>query len=315
MQPRNETRPTSFNFVRTRRAVPFAATTDACTAADASGAIEPYRQLWQVEGKRLVLYVTDTGDFDRVAITRVKEEFSHLFLDLAPPGVLDDITEGMRRVLPDPICDSCRRRTRCGRRFHVVEGPPFANEEAWISRHMAGLRGLVLDVGCGEQLYREELVPLVRSGIVEYHGLDPDEHSISRLRAELPGARCFLGGIEEFRGKPASYDHILCLRSLNHVADADEAIARMAELLRPGGQLLLVESTPFAMLRRLDQVTAADQAPRAGHQHLRNLSSEDVLPLARRHALRVLQHHPASRETSNEWILLLVRGSLNQAQA
>src|SRR5205814_3355503 len=114
-----------------------------------------------------------------------------------------------------------------------------------------------------------------------------------------------LGDIEDFWGEPASYDHILCLRSLNHVADVDEALARMAGLLKPRGSLLLVECTPFAMLRQREQVTAADRAPRAGHQHFRNVTSEEVLPYARRRALQVLHHHPASLQTTNEWILLL----------
>ena len=76
-----------------------------------------------------------------------------------------------------------------------------------------------------------------------------------------------------------------------------------------GGSLLLVEMTPFAMLRRAEQVAAADRAPRAGHQHFRNLASEDVLPFVRRHRLQVVEHHPATRETSNQWILLLARDS------
>ena len=61
------------------------------------------------------------------------------------------------------------------------------------------------------------------------------------------------------------------------------------------------------MLREATQVAAADRAPRAGHQHFRNMASEDVLPFLGRHRLRVVEHRPASRETSNEWILLLAR--------
>ena len=243
--------------------------------------------------------MTDTGDFEPAEIARVKDELSHLFFDRAPAGVLDDFTEGMRRVLPDTTCDACTNRTRCGRRFHVVDGPTFAREEAWIANYVAGLRGRVLDVGCGEQLYRNELTPLVRSGRVQYTGLDPDEVSLAPLRAALPQGRFYVGGIEDFRGEPASYDHILCLRSLNHVVDVDEALARMAGLLRPGGSLLLVECTPFAMLRRPEQVAAADQAPRAGQQHFRNLASDDVIPFARRRALHVLEHHPATLQTTN----------------
>jgi hypothetical protein len=61
------------------------------------------------------------------------------------------------------------------------------------------------------------------------------------------------------------------------------------------------------MLREAKQVAAADRAPRAGHQHLRNMASDEVLPFLRRHRLRVVEHHPATPETTNQWILLLAR--------
>lgn len=301
------TRANSFNFVRSATTVAWTRTADACLAHSAAGGADPQRQVWLVEDDRLVLHETDTGDFTPAEITRVKDEWSHLFLDRAPAGVLDDFTDGMRRVLPDATCQACPHRTHCGRRFRTTEGPPFAREEAWIASYIGGLRGRVLDVGCGEQLYRDQLAPLIRSRTIEYTGLDPDAPSLARIRAALSGGRFILTGIEEFHDEPASYDRILCLRSLNHVLDVDEALARMAGLLAPGGQLLLVETTPFAMLRRPEQVAAADRAPRAGHQHFRNVSSLDVLPLTRRRALHLVEHHRAGLEGTNEWILLFER--------
>lgn len=309
--PLEGTKANSFNFVRTAAAVPWTAAAAECTAfrgpEDGGRGTVPElcRQVWLVEGDRLVLYSTDTGDFGPDEIAKIKDEMSHIFVDRAPAGVLDDFKEGMRRVLPDPVCDPCTNRRRCSRRFCVVEGPPFAREEKWIADYVTRLRGRVLDVGCGEQLYRDELAPLVRSGVVRYTGLDPDELSLDPLRQALPEGSFYVGGIEDFWGEPASYDRILCLRSLNHVFSLDEATARMSHFLKPGGQLLIVETTPFAMLREAEQVAAADRASRAGHQHFRNLTSEDVLPFARRRSLRILEHHPASLHTSNEWILLL----------
>ena len=302
-----ETRANSFNFIRSARAVPYRASAAACEAHAATDGVAPARHVWLVDGAELSRYDTDTGDFDGAEIARIKDAWSHLFLDRAPAGVLDDFIEGMRRLLPDPTCAGCAQQARCGHRYQVVDAPPFAREEAWIAAFVARLRGRVLDVGCGEQLYRDALAPLVRSGAVHYSGLDPDVPSLERLRAALGGGRFHRGGIEDFWDEPDSYDTILCLRSLNHVFDVDEAVARMAALLRPGGQLLIVETTPFAMLRRAEQVAAADQAPRAGHQHFRNLTSTEVLPFARRRGLRVRAHHPAGLATSNEWILLLER--------
>jgi 2-polyprenyl-3-methyl-5-hydroxy-6-metoxy-1,4-benzoquinol methylase len=302
-----QTQANSFNFIRTSTSVACTADAATCTAHVIARGLDPLRHLWLVDGDRLLLYETDTHDFAPAEIVRIKDEWNHLLLDQAPAGVLDDFIEGMRRVLADRVCDPCAHRARCGRRFRVVDGPPFAREEAWIANYVAGLRGRVLDVGCGEQLYQKELAPLLASGVVEYTGLDPDEPSLTRIRDALPQGRFHLLGIEDFYGELESYDCILCLRSLNHVVDLDEALSRMAGLLKPGGSLLIVETTPFAMLRRPEQVAAADGAPRAGHQHFRNLASHEVLPLAKRHGLKVVHHHPAALRTTNEWILLLER--------
>lgn len=298
-------RSNSFNFLRTANVVVRVDAPEDCAAHAAGDATARDRQLWHVEAEQVVLYATDTGDFDANAVARIKDEWSHLFVDRAAPGVLDDFTEGMRRVLPDPLCFGCDKRESCARRFVTADGPPFAREEEWIADYVRRLRGRVLDVGCGEQLYRDEIVPLVRSGAISYTGLDPDRISLDDWRAVLPEGRFVLGGIEDYVAAPGSYDRVLCLRSLNHVFDLDEAMARMAALLRPGGQLLIVETTPFAMLRTAEQVAAADRAPRAGHQHYRNVTSEDVLPYARRRNLRVEHHHPVGLDTTNEWILLL----------
>jgi SAM-dependent methyltransferase len=262
------------------------------------------RQLWLREDGTLTRYVTDTADFADAEIARIKSDYSHLFLDRAEPGVLDDFKHGMRRVLPDPACDDC---AGCGGRFHVIDGEPFAREEEIVAAHIGRLRGRVLDVGCGEQLYRDEIAALIRAGTVAYTGLDPDAESLDRFRAAIPEATLRLGDIEHYEDAPASYDHVLCLRALNHVLDLDEALARMSRMLKPGGLLLLLEMTPFAMLRRAEQIAAADRAPRAGHQHFRNCASEDVLPLVARHGLRVVEHRPIGRDTSNQWILLLAR--------
>jgi 2-polyprenyl-3-methyl-5-hydroxy-6-metoxy-1,4-benzoquinol methylase len=301
-------RSNSFNFLRAESVVPYAAAATDCAAHAAARPEDRDRQLWLVENEQTVLYATDTGDFDAAEIARIKDKWSHLFVDRAAVGVLDDFTDGMRRVLPDPVCEACAHRPGCARRYEVVDAPPFAREEAWIAEYVKNLRGRVLDVGCGEQLYRDEIVPLVRAGVVAYTGLDPDQPSLDDWRAALPEGRFFQGGIEDFAGAQASYDRVLCLRSLNHVSDLDEAIARMAALLKPRGQLLIVETTPFAMLRTAAQVAAADSAPRAGHQHFRNVTSEDVLPYARRRGLKVVHHHPVGLATTNEWILLLERG-------
>src|SRR5689334_2379872 len=104
------TRANSFNFVRTATTVPWADDAAACTA-HAHGGPDPVRQLWLIEHDGLTRYVTDTADFTSAEIDGVKSKASHLFVDRAAPGVLDDFKNGMRRVLPDPTCDACTNRS------------------------------------------------------------------------------------------------------------------------------------------------------------------------------------------------------------
>ena len=301
-----KTRANSFNYVRTETTVPWTAEADACTAHARSGGLDPVRQLWLVEGDRLTRYVTDTGDFTAAEIARVKSEWSHLFVDRARAGRSRRLQErhaaGPSRPRLRLVCEPRRvraavprRRRRAVRARGGVDRRPHrppARARARRRLRRAALprraRGVVA-LGC-DRLHRAS-TPTRR--------VSPD----SAPRCRKLG--CSVGDIEHFDGEPASYDHVLCLRALNHVLDLDEALSRMSRLLKPGGSLLLVEMTPFAMLRRAEQVAAADRAPRAGHQHFRNLASEDVLPFVGRHGLRVVEHHPATRETSNQWILLL----------
>lgn len=305
--PPTGVRANSFNFIATGSSLATSAEAATCPVATVATSALPQRQLWLEGEDRLELFETDTGDFEPHAIETIKTDLSHLLFDSAPPGVLDDFVDGMRRVIPSPVCETCERRPTCARRYRIATGAPFAAEERWIQAHLALLRGRVLDVGCGEQLYRRIIADLLAQRHISYVGIDPDAPSLSSARQALPNARFVLGDIESYPIEPARYDHILCLRALNHVYDLDEGIGRMAEMLAPGGQLLLVETTPFAMLRRAAQVAAADRAPRAGHQHYRNVTSTDVLPYVRRRSLRIVEHRPISLEGSNQWILLLER--------
>lgn len=49
--------------------------------------------------------------------------------------------------------------------------------------------------------------------------------------------------------RPATFDIVVCALVLGHVADLDGAIEAMAEVLRPGGCLLISDFHPYATLR------------------------------------------------------------------
>jgi len=98
------------------------------------------------------------------------------------------------------------------------------------------VRGSLLDIGCGAQVYRG-LIPAQ----VAYHGIDTSAAK-ARFGYEVPDTNYFDGddwGVEE-----AAFDTVLCTEVLEHVEDPAAFLIRTYRCLRPGGRLVL--SVPFA---------------------------------------------------------------------
>ena len=94
-----------------------------------------------------------------------------------------------------------------------------------------------LDVGCGTGALTRHL----RQAVPQVGGIDRDERSIELARVH-PGA----DGISYLQGdflttsfEPGSLGLVSAVASLHHM-DAEAALRRMAELLRPGGVLAVV---------------------------------------------------------------------------
>jgi SAM-dependent methyltransferase len=98
---------------------------------------------------------------------------------------------------------------------------------------LAGLRGEVLDVGCGRKPY-QHLVPATR-----YVGVDID----SPVTRKLATADVFYNG-RTLPFAEGSFDAVLCSQVLEHVFKPEEFLSEIHRVLRPGGVLLL--ATPFA---------------------------------------------------------------------
>ncbi len=88
-------------------------------------------------------------------------------------------------------------------------------------------------------------------GASEVHGLDPDPLMVAAARQHLARCGAFAQGapMQIWQGKATeilaadeSYDTVLCLQVLHHVVNWRQAVAEVARVLRPGGQLLLAES-------------------------------------------------------------------------
>ncbi|GAA0391614.1 class I SAM-dependent methyltransferase [Microbispora corallina] len=92
-----------------------------------------------------------------------------------------------------------------------------------------------LDVGCGEGMLAREL----RRAVPYVAGIDLDAPSIDQARKHPDDVDYVLGDFLTHPFGPGSFDVIASVAALHHM-DAAAGLARMRDLLRPGGVLAVV---------------------------------------------------------------------------
>jgi SAM-dependent methyltransferase len=99
----------------------------------------------------------------------------------------------------------------------------------WLADNAAAMQGDLLDLGAGNQPFRPWYAPLAKSVIAVDVAPAPGL-SVLSMASPLP-----------FQDE--SFDTVLCTSVLEHVEDAEQAIAEIARTLRPGGHLII--TAPF----------------------------------------------------------------------
>jgi 2-polyprenyl-6-hydroxyphenyl methylase/3-demethylubiquinone-9 3-methyltransferase len=109
----------------------------------------------------------------------------------------------------------------------------------WIAEKVPHLKGArLLDIGCGGGLISE---PMARLG-AEVTGIDASEKNIAvaKLHAEQGGLnidyRCTTA--ESLAANGESFDLVLALEIIEHVADVKAFVAASCQLLKPGGVVI-----------------------------------------------------------------------------
>lgn len=123
-------------------------------------------------------------------------------------------------------------------------------DAGFITRHLAGLRGRVLDLGCGPGYWSAYLH---QQGL-EVTGIDFVPEFIEHARAAHPGPTFQIGALGEVSAHSAA--GLLLWFSTIHLspADIDAALAHCRQLLAPSGMLVL------GFFASADEVTAFDHA-------------------------------------------------------
>ncbi|MBM4398364.1 MAG: class I SAM-dependent methyltransferase [Deltaproteobacteria bacterium] len=259
-----------------------------------------------IEG-RFALCRTQTSNFTTAEVREYVHDCGQLYLDVSGKPAVTDFAADVRQLVVSAECRKCRSLPTCVACYELAPRSFFEEDEEWLRAELSRLRGRVLDVGLGHVPYLDAFADLVRSGDVEYHGLDPDPVAIAAASASDLPLRLHHGVIEEFAGFDGAIDHVIAIRSLNHFLDIDTAFARIAAGLRPGGSLLVIESIPLPLLRSRRHARLCHEAQRGGFQHFRNWDSHRTLHAIRRFPFQVKFHRPVGRDTCDQWLLTLER--------
>lgn len=105
----------------------------------------------------------------------------------------------------------------------------------------AALRGgRALDVGCGDGLLLARLATVSRGAV----GLETDEQAVARARRRLeqiPQVKVLLDDVmdPDLPRRIGTFETVSCVATLHHLP-LEPALARLSELVAPGGRLIVV---------------------------------------------------------------------------
>jgi MoaA/NifB/PqqE/SkfB family radical SAM enzyme/SAM-dependent methyltransferase len=292
------------------------AAADHCPLRDGALGIAPWdrgRELFvrneTPAGHRIARFRTDTRDFADVEIQRIKHGLGQAYLDVSRKPALDDFAADLRPLRRASLCNGCTHAERCTGMFEPqLDDDPFTRDDARVRDRIAALEGDVLDVGCGEGPYESILAPLATSGRVRYVGIDPGA-DLDALGRRWPWAKLVRGDAESF-AIDRTFDHVLILRSWNHLASPADALARLVALMRPGAEMLVVDNVAFGVARTRAHTRMAEGST-ARFEHHRNddaAAAQRAIERAVGPDLTLIERLDVGPGTANQWMLRYRRG-------
>lgn len=264
--------------------------------------VSPYdrgRTLFLRLRDRMRLFRTETRDFSDPELLATKEERGQLYLDVSRKLAPDDFARDLRKLVRAPECETCAERPRCTGCFVPVRQDVFSRDDARLRDLLRGLEGDVLDVGCGEGRYLD----CFDAARARYVGVDPDEASLAILRNRRPEFRFVRGAAETLDDALGTFDHVLFLRSVNHLEAPARAFDRAIARLRPGGSLVLVDNVAFGLVRSAEHQQRAEAARENRFEHYRNDGAEETARHLVGRPFRLVERIDVSPHTSNQWLL------------
>lgn len=303
-------RPRSNSFNYTFEALVTTRAEDRCPLRD--DGVSPWdrgRHLFVRHGPRIARFRADTRDFSDLEILSIKHELGQVYLDVSAKDAPDDFRTDLRPLSRSPLCEGCPERPHCTGLFEPkLDEDPFGRDDAPVRAHVAGLEGDVLDVGVGEGRYEDVLAPRVAMGAVRYAAFDPDPAVVARLGARFPAARTWVGTAEAWADEveDESVDHVLLLRSWNHLTEPARVAQAVVRALRPGGAVLVVDDVAFGLVRSRPKARRAERSA-ARLEHHRNDGPADAARVLEGAGIEVVERRDVGPGTSTLWLVRAVK--------
>ncbi len=164
------------------------------------------------------------------------------------------------------------------------------NEVLACLRSLSLERPRILDIGCGPGWYTEGFAALG-----EVTGIDLSEEAIAMARSRFPSVTFLVGNVYDCPLPISHFDAVVSQEVVDHVPDPAGFLRRAADVLRPGGYLVLSCANKFVMDR-----LGANELPAQPQDHVGLYMSARTL----RRLLRA-----ADFQVLRIWSILPVAGS------
>jgi pyruvate-formate lyase-activating enzyme/SAM-dependent methyltransferase len=245
-------------------------------------------------------FMTDSGDFPSDELARIRDARGQVYLQIDDEPLVTDFPRQLRKLVVHSS----------GGTLPPVRTPldkdVFSQAEESVREILEQLSGNVLDVGCGDLRFLPLLERKLDAGDLRYTAVDPCPGPEVRRLARGGRITLIEQPVENLLFERGIFDHVLLLRSHNHLADPWTAYSLLLGALRWQGSLLVVDNVAFGLVRHSRLRSAVDAIPAAcGFEHLRNDDSTAVADrLCRWFPLTTIRRTDVTPESANQWLLL-----------
>ena len=160
-------------------------------------------------------------------------------------------------------------------------------------------RPIILDMGCGMGWFANQLAELGPTT-----GIDLSDDAIGQAKSKFPEVTFKAGNVYEMELPERHFDVVVSQEVIAHVPDQPRYVERAAQVLKPGGYLIVTTPNPFVHFRidwkpippgHIEQWLSLGALKQLLRPHFRVLRSTTAVPLGHRGVLRLVNSWKLNR--------------------